>query len=282
MYESTIKKLPKNFVPYQQWVEYDLANSLLPHVRAKEAGIHPRGLRWGRWPIYFEEYFSDREPALNDPNSPPRLVIWHRLVRDDIPAGWRQLSKKASRLEGFATVTDMDYARHWSESARRYLRRWLTLQGQYAIKPVTLDEFLSSYARSGLPSWIKGNYAHILRQRARGPQARHLRLIAACDKSGIMAAGMAVIDSPTCFGSYYLCGFVTPEYSELPVMLGLMDHWYASSLERAITYLHFGEFWLPGKPEHWKGFSQFKAKFGLQYIEYPPVLMRPKGGTLWQ
>lgn len=275
--------LPSGFVPYHQWPEFDLLHYVLPHLEAAVVEGTPRGVRTGRWPIYFEEYVSDTEPApLPDPKAPPRLLVWRRVVRADIPSGWQRLGWRASRLEGFAEIRghDDEYEAHWSESARRYRRKWLS-EG-IPIESVSFAEFLNEYMESDLPLWVRKNYASIAERMHRGPQGKHIEMIAPRDPhSGRLLGGMMIINSPTCKASYYLCGFVASAAKDRPVMVGLMDHWFCASRERGYRFLHFGEFWLPGKSKHWKGFSEFKSKFGLSYVAYPPALVRPRGGTLW-
>ncbi len=92
---------------------------------------------------------------------------------------------------------------------------------------------------------------------------------------------MATLTSPACRGSYYISGFIVKDAEHDPVMVGLMDNWFKTSLEKNIAFLHFGGFWAPGNPQNWKGYSQFKAKFGLSYIAFPPTLFRFLPGKLF-
>lgn len=274
--------LPDGFVPYQQWPEFDLVSNILPHLEAAAVPGTPRGVHYGRWPMYSEEYVSDIEPSsLADSKAPPRLLIWRRVSRKDAPSGWLKLGWRASRLEGFADLGNPeDYAARWSESARRYRRKWLS-EG-IAVELVSFAEFIEEYMKSDLPLWVRKNYKSISSRMHEGVQAQHIEVFAPRDpRTGKLLGGMIVVNSPSCKASYYLCGFVTSDAKDRPVMVGLMDHWFRTSQERGYRFLHFGEFWLPGKPKHWKGFSEFKAKFGLSYIEYPPALARLKGGRLW-
>jgi hypothetical protein len=96
-----------------------------------------------------------------------------------------------------------------------------------------------------------------------------------------VVAAMAFIDSATHKGSHYVCGFIQPAFAHVPAMVALVDHWHKDALVRGIRFLHFGRFWQKGDPEEWKGFSQFKSKFGLYYISYPPALWRFQRGRLF-
>ena len=87
-------------------------------------------------------------------------------------------------------------------------------------------------------------------------------------------AGIAVLNSPTCKSSYYSAGFFMAGTEKLPLMTGLMDHWFQTSQSRGFRVVQFGNFWVPGNPSSWKGFSDFKAKFGAKIIVYQPLLFR--------
>ena len=282
MYGRIVTKLPSGFIPYQQWPEFDALNYVLPHLEALEIKATPRGVRSGRWPIYFEEYVSDAEPTpLSSAGAPPRLVIWRRLTRTDTPPGWWRLGWRASRKEGFTDLEAReDYRASWSESTKRYWRKWLS-EKDVSILPISINEFLKEYAKSDLPPWIRENYACMAKRMHVGPKSEYLEIIGPRDlKTNRLLAGMIVVNSPSCRASYYLCGFVAPDAKHRAAMVGLMDHWFDTSKKRGYRFLHLGEFWIPGKPRHWKGFSEFKSKFGLSYIAYPPVLAKPKGSTL--
>lgn len=279
MYGPLLTQAPEGFVLYYQWPEYDLESDAPPFMRPYSTGKDPKGLNRGIWPIVIEEYVSDKEPVLadSDPGGTARnrIVVWQRVFKQDASADWKLFFIKDKRLEGFAIVDGKDYTARWSESARRYLRKWKKEYEHtaYQIEPATLEVFLAGYAQGSVRKDIRAMYTSTLERKvARGANVdlwivRHL-------SSGDIAAGMAFINSPSCKGSYYLCGFVSPSHEHVPAMIGLIDAWYQRAHAQGIRFLHFGRFWQKGDPKDWKGFSQFKAKFGLRYIAFPPALSR--------
>lgn len=286
MYGPILTEAPEGFVPYHQWPEYGLEADVPPFLGPRKVGKSPVGMYRRIWPIVVEEYVSDTEPVLadSDPHKIAlnRAIVWQRIFRQDAPQGWRNLTQRDPQLEGFALLDSQNYTARWSESARRYLRKWQKeyLGRDYAVEPVSVEEFNAAYMKSSVQKDIKEMFKHILLRKASGGAGieiwavRHL-------PSRTLAAAMAYVTSPTHNASYYLCGFVSPTHEHVPAMVALVDAWHARGLERGMRFLHFGRFWKEGDPEDWKGFSQFKSKFGLQYIAYQPALWRFVRGRLF-
>jgi len=288
MYGKIITELPHGFVPLQQWPEYDLAHLPLPTFNPELIDAEFRGIRWGFWPLMFEEYVGDTEPNMSrsDPtrHARNRVVMWRTLVRTDVPKGWHRIGHKISKLEGFAEITDLPYCSHWDESAKRYRNKWLRDHSgkTYHIEPIGYDEFRAAHAHSLVSKTIKSFFADQISRQSQGNTKRYYEFHAVKHtKTGQIAAAMCVLNSPTHKASYYVTGFYNPEHADVPAMIALMDRWFKESQECGIRFLHFGEFWIPGKPKSWKGFSLFKSKFGLQYIAHPPVLLRFAPGKLF-
>lgn len=286
MYGTILKEAPEGYVPYQQWPEYVLAADIPPLLAPRLVGKNPVGVYRRFWPIVVEDYMSDKEPVLADSDlegiSANRILIWQRVFSTEIPHGWRRFSIRSSLLEGFAHITDNDYRAPWSESARRYVRKWERehLGKDFVVEAISLETFLAAYKESDINKYIRSLYADMVVRKQKG--GAHVRFIAARHiPSNDIAAAMALVDSPAHKGSHYLCGFIQKKYEHIPAMVGLVDRWYEESLKQGITFLHFGRFWQKGDPSDWKGFSQFKAKFGLHYISYPPALWRFAKGRLF-
>jgi hypothetical protein len=286
MYGDVIREAPEGFVPYHQWPEYDLVSDAPPFLGPRLVGKNPLGMYRRIWPIVVEEYISDEEPVLADSDpghvSLNRGLIWQRIFRTDIPHGWRRLSLRPPQLEGFAILDTANYSTKWSESARRYRRKWRTefLNISYTIEQISLDEFLVAYMQSPIKNDTKTMYRDIAKRKIEKGAGLDIWAVRHTE-SGEIAAGMMYITSPTCHGSYYLCGFILEKYRDTPVMVGLVDAWHERSLAGGIRFLHFGRFWQKGDPKDWKGFSLFKSKFGLHYISYPPALWRFARGKLF-
>ena len=285
-YGEVVTKAPEGFIPYHQWPEYDLPSDAPPFLGPRLVGKNPVGMYRRIWPIVIEEYISDKEPVLSDSDpeniSLNRVLLWQRLFREDIPRGWRALSKRSPQLEGFADLNTKDYTARWSESARRYRRKWHKefLGNGYTIERISLEEFLKSYMQSPIKKETKSMYEEMSKRKLKKGAGLDIWAVRHTG-SGEIAAGMVYITSPSCKASYYLCGFILEKYRDTPAMVGLVDAWYERSIKNGIRFLHFGRFWQKGDPEDWKGFSLFKSKFGLNYISYPTALWRFKKGRLF-
>ena len=286
MYGTIVTEAPEGFVPYHQWPEYSLVSDVPTFLAPRKVGIDPVGMYRRFWPLVVEEYISDKEPVLADSDpegiSLNRALIWQRLFRTDTPGGWRVFSQKPPQLEGFVLLDRADYFTTWSESARRYRKKWREnfLDRKFTVEKISAEEFKTNYTASDIKPLIRKLYTDTVARKLAG--GAPMQFFAAREiHTKIIAAAMAVVNSPTHKGSHYLCGFISQKYEHVPAMVGLMDTWHETSLATGIRFLHFGRFWQKGDPEDWKGFSTFKAKFGLQYISYPPALWRFVRGRLF-
>jgi hypothetical protein len=287
-YGNVIHELPEGFVPREQWPEYALAADVPPLLAPRVVGKRPVGMYRRFWPIVVEEYISDEEPVLadSDPSGVAlnRMIIWQRLCRSDVPRGWRVFSSEPTRLEGFAEIQQGEYWHQWSESARRYRKKWHEecLGSRYRISAVSYADFERAYKKSTVVKVVKNSLLDVIKRKLALPEGKHIELWCAESlETGEFVAGMATITSPTCHGSHYISGFVTQAAGKDPAMVGLMDHWFHISHARGVRFLHFGGFWTKGSPENWKGFSLFKSKFGLKYIACPSPLFRFQRGRLF-
>lgn len=284
LYGPYIDKLPSGFLVRQQWPEYDLTAQIPLSMHPERISGNPAGARWGKWPLYFEEYISDIEPFITD-TGPNRLLIWQSLTLTQAQRHWFRPSKKNNKIEGFAILEpDLPYDRNWSESARRYRQKWLDkfLDSRYEIELVSFEEFAATYRQSSVFRHAKNFQLSVLERLLASPISREHTVIWGARNRSTKAvnAAFAAVFSPTCGASYYQAGCIVEESLDEPLMVGLMDHWHTEALRRGTKFLHFGGFWKPGDPKQWKGFSQFKSKFGLQYIAYPGRLFRPVKGTI--
>jgi hypothetical protein len=281
MYDTVIHTLPEGYVPHEQWPEYHLESLPPPGFYSGTTGKNPRGIRWGVWPLFFERYVSDTEPVLADSDpthtAPPRFVVWNRILRTDTPRGWFRATLRPNRLDGFAILHPQQaYTSSWSESARRYRKKWLSAHHNrtHTLRPATYAEFEQGYLQSSVVKTLHQASLHVLKRMLAIPTNTIELWVVENTQTKEIISGMSIINSPTCRSSYYLSGFVSTTERDTPGMIALMDRWYSASQAAGMRYLLFGEFWIPGKPKNWKGFSSFKSKFGLHYIQYPPLLVR--------
>jgi len=281
MRKNFLEKLPEDFVPRHQWPEYDILSASPAHFHPEVVGEKPKGMRWGMWPLYFEEYFSDDEPDIRFSNataSHHRFIVWHRLMRTDIPAGWYGFSKKRVKLEGIAFLSsDEAYTSSWSRVARYDRHQWqkTLLNTKYNIEETSFAEFQSAYKKSGVVGKIGDMNINILERAMHGRKSEYIELRCVRNiENGEITAGMATITSKTHGASYYYCAFRARSEKRDPTMTGLMDDWFARCHKNGVRYVNMGYFWHPGKPKDWKGFSNFKAKFVTDYLLYQPPLIR--------
>lgn len=272
--------LPDGFVPHLSHRAYlTRETGAQKGFRILGDAATPAGVTWSYGPIRFERYVGDDEPpASND--GPLRLVTWQRVMRKDAPPGWKEsrFVMRTSRT-GFATVTGDDaYAKTWSSHAQRHRKHWL--KQDWEIVPITVDEYLAAYKRSSMDKFLKFLFSNLLQQKIKGHGA-HVHIVGAKRKGAHMPteAGFAFIDVPEVSQSIHLMSFHTDEAKKVSAGVGLMDYWFQHARAHAIRFLDFGCFWTPGEPTSWKGFSQFKGQFGLQFIDYPRPLARWAGSV---
>jgi len=270
MYEPLVQERPQDFKTLEEWPEYNLASDIPSAFHGREVGEKPRGVRWGLGPLKFENYFGDEEPLSSHR---PCFIRWQRVFRHDVPTGWHE-RRRATHLIGFWPVSVEDHGMRWSESARRYLKKWKRETGNhYHIDNLTYPEFEAAYLASGIGkkigrtmlSMVTSRLGSGLTLRFRGVRER---------KTGRLAAGVAIFESPSARAAHYHSGFYGTEGGRDHAMLGLFDQWFSEANERGLRYLLLGRFRLPGNPKSWQGFSRFKAQFGLQYVLQPPLLWR--------
>jgi hypothetical protein len=285
-----IVDIPPDLVPPEIWPEYEAV--AMPHApsRREEVGTNPAGIRWGVWPIIFEEYVSDTEPVLADAAGGAlaynRAVACKRVRRTDIPPGWHQLSQMSWRIDGFAELRPgEDYTAQWHPQTRRNLRLWQTRHADkgYRIEEISMDEYRAAYKKSTVKKKIGNDPLSILERKQSSPRGREHRTTWGVRNTitGEIIAGLSLCHSPTYNSSAYESPFILPEARKVHAMTALVDHWYAESARRGIKYQVYNSFWQPGEPKDWKNFSAFKAQFGPSLIAYPPTLWHPVRGKLF-
>ena len=287
MYAPFVTECPDGFVMYQEWPEYNLA----AEFASFECAINlpnRSGIRKGPWPLVVDVFYGDTEPderLPKDEEAPNRAQFWLRTFRQDVPKGWRTSSSRVSKIEGFADIREGDCTARWSDTAKRHRNKWHRefLNTKYSIEDAEYAIYKQAYLTSTIGLQIHSFILTTLEKKLASSQGRHIELKIMKDlQSGRVVAGMAVMHSPTYKASYYQSGFYVESVKDEPVMVGLFEDWFVSSKAKGYMYLHLGNFWMEGNPASWKGFSQFKTKFGTQYIAFPPDLSRFKTGKfLW-
>lgn len=230
------------------------------------------GTRTRRGPFYFESYTTDTEPILAKQKG-IGFISWHRLARTDIPKGWVKKQKPYIKQTGFAEIKNpAAYWDDWTDHAKRHRRKSLR-ESSYTIEPVSADEFTAAYRRESHLFITKYPFIGILRYNTKHHGDRFV-CIGARDTNGALIAGLAVLDLPDANISNHTISFIAKRARNTSVGTGLIDAWFQHEIRRGITFLNFGTFWAPKDPFAWKGFSQFKAQFGIHLIRYPRQLTK--------
>ncbi len=241
-------------------------------VRSSVVGTEAcAGLRWFHGPLCFERYTSDEEPKIVA-DGQARLVVWQTIQRADRQKGWwRGFPKMSVGLTGYAELHS-EYEREWSSHARRHLAKWRRAP-EWHVREITAEEYLAAYARSTQDLILRAMFSAILKTKLRSHEER-VRIVGASRDGGPIEAGFVCVDVPETMESLHLMSFMCSSARTTSVAIGLMDHWFHSSLALGFRYLDFGLFWQKGDPRDWKGFSRFKAQLGVRYQQYPTPLMR--------
>jgi hypothetical protein len=289
-YAPIAETLPSNFAPPEAWPEYGAIAMPKSICSREKVGTDVPGIRWGVWPFYFEEYVGDAEPDLSlsaqGRLAYPRIIAWKRLRRHDIPKGWRVISRRPWRVDGFFELDhNEDYVKRWKKNARRDLRLWQESveDGRYRIEEISLEEFLGAYNKSTVAKKISPELGRVLERKFALPDiAQNFVLWGVRDiKSGSIIAGTAGAYSPTHESSIRECPFILHQARATYASTGLMDHWFKESQKRGTKILNFTHFRQWGDPRDWKGFSEFKSHFGPTLAAYPPILWRVRPGKIF-
>lgn len=284
--------LPENFMPPEAWPEF--VHAAMPRTVCTREIVPPAGgppgIRWGIWPLYFEEYVGDDEPTLASAHqgtlARPRTVMWKRVRRSDTPKGWATLSRRPWRTDGYITLSPgAEYIKQWYKQPRRDLRLWHEQYAGngYAIEPLSLEEYCDAFAHSTVAQKIGLDGLNILERKWADPVGRqHMELWGVRNThSGQVIAGLSIRYSPTYHSATYESPFILPEAKRVYAMTALMDHWFARAQAQGATLLVFNSFWRPGEPRSWKPFSLFKSHFNPTYTNYPPTLWKVVGGKIF-
>lgn len=240
------------------------------------------GARWHHGPFHFEKFVGDAVPQ-HDPTGPLRLCIWQPVTRTDRPAGWYRGTQGMSlRMTGFAKVEALENG-EWSPHAKRHLAKFkkLVASGEREIEETSLKEYLAAYAKADQDRTMKAFFPYILREKAR-MHGNRFHLLVSRRKNGPIDAGLAYVHIPEAHQSNHVSAFMSGKGKTDSASTGLVARWFDECREQQVPYLDFGCFWAPRDPRDWKGFSRFKAQFGVRLIKYPTPMVRWFGRPFWK
>jgi hypothetical protein len=271
----------QTFIPSELWPERRIVDEIDSFLNPVEVGMSPKGTRYGIWLLRVEKYRGEKEPDLAYSRSHGighnRIIQWTYYGDRTLPQGWKFLSKLPHAKIGYVEITDRDnYFSQWTHNNKNYRRQWRNkyLDIQFKACKVTYEEFVSMYAKSTTRK-NAGMFSHLTMNdhfKAGKTQIDFWCIQKISD--GTVAAGIAIEYSQSLQYAYYLAAFYSKDSSVPAMMVGLIDLLFEESIKRGSRYIDFGEFWTPGKPQSWKGFSAFKSRFGTQYTQIPPSAYR--------
>jgi hypothetical protein len=266
----------EGYLPVKEWPELDPV-PMMQDLGGEQVGD---GVYWRFGPFSFEKYYGDREPdsRLLDAKKKRMLhvTLWQRRTHGITPPGWISFTDAPAFKIGYVSIKREEYWKNWSETARRYLKKWRAeyFDSAYSVETVSYEAFAERYRRSTLPMTLRGPMLYEMRIRMKNPGTPVTFYAARNVRTGKIAAGIATMRSKSVPSSYYIGGFFMQETRHVPVITGLFDRWFSDERARGVRFIEFGNFWHEGADSSWKGFSRFKAKFNPLYFFYPPLLCR--------
>ncbi len=281
--------IPPGVTPPECWPEYVPVAVPVTFCARETIDSTPPGIRWGIWPLMFEQYVTDTEPTPSSKDTGAlarnRAVLWKRIHRTDIPKGWYTLSTSPWRVDGFIALSPTeDYRALWHKQPRRDLRLWKEQfeNISYRIEKISFDDYKKAYANSTVKKNAGSFSIEALERKYADPIGRaHMQLWGVRNiATSAIVAGISLRFSPSHNSATYEAPFITPEAKKIYAMTALIDRWFTESQQRGIQFLVFNTFWHKGEPKSWKNFSLFKSHFGPRYIAYPPVLWKFVRGKL--
>jgi len=267
------------FSPFE-WPEYLFPTTFRHFLKPIDVGTRPPGVYQGIWPLYIEEYRSDKEPALTNIITPrsalPRLMLWRPLTRTDIPAGWRHapFAKKGPWI-GFTMLTPA-YFETWHKNAHYYRNRFIRREQEvrYTIIPISYEQFATAFAQSTVAKEIPTLELQKLKIRLEKFPDRVTVVGVQRIEDGKIVAGLSAFDSPANKATHYGCGFYLHEVRSDHLMVALMDKWFSISVAKGLRVLHLGVFSSPHSKGRAKSISEFKSQFVTHLHPFQPALVR--------
>lgn len=273
------QKQEVGFVERELWPEYDLSESIAPIFSPRKNG---EWIEYGIWPLYVHVYFGDKEPSIPAKKFIwPHVYVWDRSEEVSIGKGWRRVGKKSRKLTGYLEVTDdKPYFYSWNRTAKIERNRWLRTKDTYEIDEVDVSTFVEHYTKSStytnIRKEIASNTIQGMQKRITSGKVELQFLVVRDRATKNVRAGIAYELSKNTTNTYYTAGFVENYTEEEPLMLGLITEWIERGMSLGYSWFNFGIFWQEGDPETWKGYSQFKKKFGVRFCKYPESLLKIK------
>lgn len=236
-----------------------------------------KGVRYSIGPFATEYYTGDIEPELV-PYKGLRLIIWHRVIRDSIPPGWKQFPFESNRMVySCVDIRDRDtFYLRWKKTFR-YYNNCIVKNNEYRVEEATSSDYHALYtvhAREILSDDMIRVHVLLHGRHERLSRCRLRFLVLRCIATGDVVAGISTIDSMITKQSYYISAFTRKDIAPPFAGFWLCKTWMDRSSDAGIQYANLGTVWTHGQPKAWKGFSDFKMKFNPFFIVLKRELYR--------
>ena len=153
----------------------------------------------------------------------------------------------------------------WNERARRARKRFLA-QTDVEILQVDADTFVQAFRNTKTQHHFKADYIkYYLRMHALDTDS--VSSFLAVSKTEGPVAGLAVLG--TLNMSTHLVAFTGKNAKLSQAGTGLIDAWYAESLAKGLTYIHFDHLRDVHMTSDQQGYTDFKLNFIEHTIRYP-------------
>ncbi|MDP2104104.1 MAG: GNAT family N-acetyltransferase [Candidatus Gracilibacteria bacterium] len=186
------------------------------------------------------------------------MVIWIPFQRRDIPPGWRKLAVAThfTRI-GFVRIDDEKYSTKWNERAQRARKKFLA-HADIRIESVDPDAFIKAFSAAKVRHLFKSDYVKYY-QKLTSINAKSVRSYL-CYHLDQPIAGLAVHDYNG-NSSVHLVAFTSNEARPYQAGTGLIDRWFADSVEMGIRYINFDHLQDSAMSRDQKGYTDFKMNF---------------------
>lgn len=212
-------------------------------------------------------------PELAPTKSFITLDEWAPTIWPRAHAGWRRFGIQHREAIVFLQEVDpKNPARSWSSHARRHLNIFKKISGT-TLRLGTVEEYEKNIINSQVPPRLQTVFINEVRQHIQ-VHPETIEILIAENFDGILAC-FVVGNIEEAKQSYYIAGFFKHGTEKLHAKVGLIEWWFARSIDREYLTLNFGHIVGPhSRFESGAGYSNFKTHFGVRRVWWP--------GSFWK
>lgn len=237
------------------------ATEWMSAVRSGDIVFSNRLLTWRR------TFTQDgRAPELVPTNSFITIDEWAPSIWPREHAGWRRFG-----IQHREAIVFLNEPHEWSSHARRHLK--IFKRGAMTLRLGTVEEFEKNIVLSQVPPRLQSVFINEVRRHV-AAHPKTVEILIAENSDGVIACFVAgnIAEAEQ---SYYIAGFFKRGTEKLHAKIGLIEWWFARSVERGYTTLNFGHIVGPrSRFESGIGYSNFKTHFGIHRVWWP--------GSFWK